>query len=181
MGKNEIESVKDKDPDVEPAVITTVDVKGGQIGEAAVDQAGDGLSRQLTNRHIQLMAIGGSIGSSLFIIVGNGLASGGPASLLIAYFVYTLVMGCVNNCVAEMVVLHPVSGGFVRLAGKWADEALGFMVGWNFFLYEALMIPFEIAAIDLCLGFWRDDIPPAAVCCACIVLYAYGSFPQLTP
>ena len=50
-----------------------------------------------------------------------------------------------------MIVLQPVPGGFVRLAGKWVDEALGFMVGWNFFFYEALMIPFEIAAIDLSL------------------------------
>ena len=72
-----------------------------------------------------------------------------------------------------MIVLQPVPGGFVRLAGKWVDEALGFMVGWNFFFYEALMIPFEIAAIDLSLEFWRDDIPAAAVCCVCIVLYAY--------
>lgn len=46
------------------------------------------------------------------------------------------------------------------------------MTGWNFFLYEATMIPFEISAINLVLTFWRDDIPVAAVCAACIVLYA---------
>lgn len=46
------------------------------------------------------------------------------------------------------------------------------MTGWNFFLYEATMIPFEISAINLVLTFWRDDIPVAAVCAACIVFYA---------
>jgi amino acid transporter len=46
------------------------------------------------------------------------------------------------------------------------------MAGWNFFLYEALLIPFEITALNIVLKYWRDDIPAAAVCAACIVLYA---------
>jgi amino acid transporter len=45
------------------------------------------------------------------------------------------------------------------------------MAGWNFFLYEALLIPFEITALNLVLKYWRDDIPVAAVCAAVIVLY----------
>ena len=65
---------------------------------------------------------------------------------------------------AEMSILMPVSGGFIRLAGKWVDDAFGFMAGWNFFFYEALLIPFEITALNLVLSFWRDDIPTAAVC-----------------
>lgn len=65
----------------------------------------------------------------------------------------------------------PITGSFIRFAGKWVDEAFGFMSGWNFYLYEAAMIPFEISAINLILTFWRDDIPVAAVCAACIVLY----------
>jgi amino acid transporter len=54
-----------------------------------------------------------------------------------------------------------------------------FMAGWNFFLYEALLIPFEITALNLVLNFWRDDIPVAAVCAAVIVLYAYVPSPFL--
>ncbi len=65
----------------------------------------------------------------------------------------------------------PVSGSFLRYAGKWVDEAFGFMAGWNFFLYEAILIPFEISAICLVLQFWRDDIPVWAVCLSCIALY----------
>lgn len=131
-----------------------------------------GLQRRLNNRQIQLLAIGGSIGTALFVSIGTGLAAGGPGSLVIAYTLYSLVLACINNCIAEMTVFQPVSGGFIRLAGKWVDDALGFMVGWNFFFYEALMIPFEITALNLVLGYWRDDIPVAAVCAACIILYA---------
>jgi len=58
------------------------------------------------------------------------------------------------------------------MAGKWVDESLGFMAGWNFFFYEALLIPFEITALNIVLRFWIDDIPVAAVCAGVIVLYA---------
>ena len=78
----------------------------------------------------------------------------------------------VNNSIAEMTIFMPISGGFVRLAGKWVDESFGFMAGWNFFLYEASLIPFEITALNLVLTFWSDDIPVAAICAACVVLYA---------
>ena len=47
----------------------------------------------------------------------------------------------------------------------------GFWAGWNFFLYEAILIPFEISALNLVLKFWSDDIPVAAVVAVCIVLY----------
>ena len=137
----------------------------GQLGNA------DQLQRQLDNRQIQLIAIGGSIGTALFVNIGDALHKGGPGSLLIAFVIQSLIVACVNNSVAEMSVLFPVSGGFIRMAGKWVDEALGFMAGYNFFLYQALGIPFEITALNLVLSFWRDDIPVAAVCAITIVCY----------
>lgn len=73
---------------------------------------------------------------------------------------------------AEMAIAYPVSGGFIRMAGKWVDDAFGFMAGYNFFLYESLCIPFEITALNLVLSFWSDNIPAGAVCAACIVAYA---------
>lgn len=138
----------------------------------AIQTSDHHLHRRLHNRQIQLIAIGGSIGTALFVSIGSGLASGGPLSLFLAYTLYSVLLGLINNCMAEMAVLHPVSGGFIRMAGKWVDDAFGFMAGWNFFFYEALLIPFEITALNLVLSFWRDDIPVAAVCAACIVLYA---------
>lgn len=133
---------------------------------------GDQLQRHLGNRQIQLIAIGGSIGTALFVSINSGLYHGGPGSLFLAYTIYSVMLGLVNNCAAEMSTYMPVSGGFVRLAGKWVDEAFGFMAGWNFFFYEALLIPFEITALSTVLTYWRDDIPAAAVIAACILLYA---------
>lgn len=143
----------------------------------SADQVGrienvDSLHRRLNNRQIQLIAIGGSIGTALFVSIGWGLLRGGPGSLFIAFVLWSTVIGCINSSMAEMTVYMPVSGSFIRYAGKWVDDAFGFVAGWNFFLYEAILIPFEISALCLVLTFWRDDIPIWAVCLACIALYA---------
>ncbi|KAF2830227.1 hypothetical protein CC86DRAFT_368063 [Ophiobolus disseminans] len=135
-----------------------------------VDNA-DQLQRHLGNRQVQLIAIGGSIGTATFVSIANGLVKGGPGSLLLAYTLYTCMLGLVNNSMAEMASYMPVSGGFIRMAGHWVDESLGFWVGWNFFLYEAFLIPFEISALNLVLTYWSDKIPVAAVVAVCIVLY----------
>ncbi|KAM0721300.1 hypothetical protein Q7P37_003588 [Cladosporium fusiforme] len=158
-----VERKGSRDYDDSHEIVTTV---AGEIAENT-----DQLHRRLGNRQIQLIAIGGSIGTALFVSIGTGLAHGGPGSLFIAYAIYACFLGLINNGIAEMTVLYPVSGGFVRLAGHFVDEAFGFMAGWNFFLYEALIIPFEITALTTVLGFWSDDIPPWSIPIACIILY----------
>jgi amino acid transporter len=134
------------------------------------------LHRRLNNRQIQLIAAGGSIGTALFISIGGGLAQGGPGSLLIAFTLYSFILAMVNNSLAEMSTYMPVAGGFVRLAGHWVDDALGFVAGWNFFLYEALLIPFEVTALTGVIAFWAPNVlepgPTAGVCAACILAYA---------
>ncbi|KAF2197773.1 amino acid transporter-like protein [Delitschia confertaspora ATCC 74209] len=131
----------------------------------------DGLHRRLSNRQIQWIAIGGSIGTGLFVSIGWGLIEGGPGSLLLGFTLYCGLLALVNSCMAEMTCFMPVVGGWVPMGSKWVNEAYGFMAGWNFFLYEAVLIPFEISALNLVLTYWRDDIPVAAVVAACAVLY----------
>jgi amino acid transporter len=98
----------------------------------------DDLHRSLTGRQIQMVTIGGSIGTALFVSIGSGLSTSGPGSLFIAFTLYCVFLAAVNNCIAEMAVFMPVSGSFIRMGSKWVDEAFGFMLGWNFFLYGEL-------------------------------------------
>jgi amino acid transporter len=70
-----------------------------EIGDVA--DAGQ-LQRHLGNRQVQLIAIGGSIGTATFVSIANGLIKGGPGSLLLAYTLYTCILGLVNNSMAEM-------------------------------------------------------------------------------
>jgi amino acid transporter len=89
------------------------------IQHGTVTDNADDLQRHLGNRQIQLIAIGGSIGTALFV------NKGGPLGMLIAYAGYSCVIALVNNSMAEMATYMPVSGGFIRMAGKWVDEAFG--------------------------------------------------------
>ncbi|PWY87285.1 AAT family amino acid transporter [Aspergillus sclerotioniger CBS 115572] len=139
------------------------------LGE--IVQRPDDLQRHLTSRQIQFIAIGGSIGTALFVSIGYALMHG-AASLLVAFILQACIMAQVNNSLAEMTIFMPVSAAFIQHASAWVDGAWGFMIGWNFCVFEGLLIPFEITALDMVLSFWRDDIPAAAVISTCIVLYA---------
>lgn len=151
---------------------TGPDSNGTDLDTGHVSDNADQLQRRLNNRQIQLIAIGGSIGTALFVSIGGALHNGGPASLLIAYALQSFALAMVNNGMAEMATAFPVSGGFIRMAGYWVDDAFGFMAGYNFFFYEAILIPFEITAFNLVVTFWTTEIPIGAICAVIIVLYA---------
>ncbi|KAM0185797.1 hypothetical protein ACHAPI_011991 [Fusarium lateritium] len=162
---------KEEKPDISDSKLEGVHTVADSVHQGDLGPNADHLQRNLGNRQVQLIAIGGSIGTASFVSIGTGLIKGGPASLLIAYTLYSCMLGLVNNCIAEMATYMPITSAFVRMAGHWVDEAFGFMAGWNFFLYEAILIPFEISALNLVLTYWRDDIPVAAVVAGCIVAY----------
>lgn len=181
MPSDGVRSSRSSERDVVSAAAGANNEKVGSPGTydkevtSAADNS-DGLHRRLNNRQIQLIAIGGTIGTGLFVSIGAGLAKAGPANLVICYVLYACVVALVNNSIAEMTTYMPVSGGFIRLAGEWVDDALGFMVGWNYFFYEALLIPFEIVALNIVLSFWNPVITepgPTAGFCAAIIL-SYG-------
>ncbi|KGO78078.1 Amino acid/polyamine transporter I [Penicillium italicum] len=171
-------TLSEKDKESSGSVMESLGLKSEgprDVQEGVMASNADNLQRHLGNRQIQLIAIGGSVGTALFVSIGSGLHHGGPGSLFIAFAVQCIFLAMVNNCLAEMTTAFPVSGGFIRLAGKWVDEALGFMVGWNFFFYEALLIPFEISAFTLVLSFWSDKVtepgPVAGICIGVILVY----------
>ncbi|KAK2589680.1 hypothetical protein QQS21_012642 [Conoideocrella luteorostrata] len=139
--------------------------------ELSLNTAPGGLHRELSIRTIVMLGIGGGIGTALFVSIGGALNSAGAASLLLGSIVYNLVLANINNSMAEMTTYMPISGSFIRLAGYWVDNALGFACGWNFYIYLGLVAPFEITALSLVLSFWSDHIPVGAISAVCIVLY----------
>lgn len=71
-----------------------------------------------------------------------------------------------------MVTYLPISSPFIRFAGRWVDEAFGVAAGYNFFVFQAALVPFEIVACNVIINFWTQDIPVAAVITIVIVIYA---------
>ncbi|KDN62110.1 putative amino acid permease [Colletotrichum sublineola] len=143
---------------------------GSMVNETAGSQA---LHRKLRGKEVQLFAIGGAIGTSLYVQMGSALPKGGPAGLFIAFIIWGCVMWAVNECFAEMVTYVPVPSPFVRFAGEWVDEALGFAMAWNFFLNMAILVPFEIVAMSIMVTFWTDTVPIVGIIVPMIALYAF--------
>ncbi|KAE8374860.1 amino acid permease/ SLC12A domain-containing protein [Aspergillus bertholletiae] len=149
------------------------------VGETEVLSPGSQkLHRKLRGREVQLFAVGGAIGTSLFVQMGAALPKGGPAGLFIGFIAYGTIVLAVNECFAEMVCYMPIPSPFVRLAGHWVDDALSFAMGWNFFLAMALNIPYEMVAINVLLTYWTDKVPAAVV--VVIVMAIYGILNVLT-
>lgn len=72
---------------------------------------------------------------------------------------------------AEMVTYLPISSPFIRFAGRYVDEAFGFAAGWNFFVFEAALVPFEIVACNVIIHYWSDVVPAGAIIAIVIILY----------
>ena len=98
---------------------------------AAERTANSPLSRHLKGRHLQMIAIGGSIGTGLFVGSGQALAQGGPASLVLSFILTGLMLYCTVHALGEMAVLFPVAGSFSAYSTRFLDPAWGFAMGWK--------------------------------------------------
>lgn len=119
--------------------------------------------RGLSPRHVQLMAIGGSIGTGLFVGIGGYLSMSGPLSLVLGYLFWGVffVWPC-NLCVAEMCSYLPVRGSIFELASRFVDPALGFALGWTYFYAGVMLVCVEHSAVATVMSFWLPDVNPAA-------------------
>ncbi|KAK1021745.1 lysine permease, partial [Friedmanniomyces endolithicus] len=116
------------------------------------------LQRRLQSRHLQMIAIGGTIGTGLFIGSGGALANAGPAGALIAYaFVGTLVYS-VMVALGEMATYIPISGAFTAYAARFVDPSLGFAMGWIYWFSWAITFALELTASGLIIQYWSPNL-----------------------
>ncbi|KAJ3574016.1 hypothetical protein NP233_g2054 [Leucocoprinus birnbaumii] len=123
----------------------------------------DRVQRRLKQRHIQMIAIAGTIGTGLFLGSGGALATAGPLGALIAYILVGTVVYATLCSLSEMTCWAPISGTFPHFAGRWVDPALGFAVGWNYFYSTVIGVPTEISAATVLLVFWDLNTKHAAI------------------
>jgi amino acid transporter len=110
--------------------------------------------RRLKSRHIQFIALGGTIGTGLFLGIGSAFTQSGPLSLLLGYaitggFCFSLMQG-----LGEMATWLPLPGAIPQFATRYADPALGFAVGWNNWYQNSITLCAEISAAAVVIGFW---------------------------
>ncbi|EMD94369.1 hypothetical protein COCC4DRAFT_43835 [Bipolaris maydis ATCC 48331] len=168
-----------KDEEKDPATtlgLDRFDTSASGMGTGIVTDIPSGaqsLHRSLRGKEVQLFAIGGAIGTSLYVQMGSALPKGGPAGLFIAFLLWGGVMWAVNECFAEMVTYAPIPSPFIRFGTEWVDGALGFAMAWNFFFSMAFLVPFEIVAMNIMLTFWTDKAPVEAVIVVMMLLYTF--------
>lgn len=116
------------------------------------------LKHGLSNRHIQLIALGGSIGTGLFLGISQTIKLAGP-SVILGYAIAGLIAFFMMRQLGEMVVEEPVSGSFSYFAYRYWSPFAGFMSGWNYWVLNVLVCMAELSAIGLYVQYWFPDIP----------------------
>ncbi len=116
------------------------------------------LKRGLKNRHIQLIALGGAIGTGLFLGVAQTIQQAGPAALL-GYAIAGLVAFLIMRQMGEMIVDEPVAGSFGYFASKYGSPMAGFASGWNYWVMYILVSMAELSALGIYVQYWFPEIP----------------------
>lgn len=121
-------------------------------------QTGNDLQRGLESRHIELIALGGTIGVGLFMGSASTLKWAGP-SVLLAYIIAGLFLFFIMRSMGEMLFLEPITGSFATFAHKYMNPFWGYLTAWGYwFMWIAVGIS-EITAIGVYVQYWFPDIP----------------------
>ncbi|AWB43465.1 amino acid permease [Paenibacillus sp. CAA11] len=116
------------------------------------------LTRGLKPRHIELIALGGTIGVGLFMGSASTIKWAGP-SVLLAYLLAGIIMFFVMRTMGEMLLLEPVTGSFATFAHKYISPLAGFLTAWSYWFLWVTVGMAEVTAIGIYVGYWFPDIP----------------------
>ena len=119
------------------------------------------LRRSLKSRHMMMIALGGSIGTGLFVAGGETISTAGPGGALVAYGLIGLMVYFLMTSLGEMATYLPTSGSFGTYATRYVDSAFGFALGWNYWFNWAITLAAEILAGALIMKYWFPDTPAA--------------------
>lgn len=119
----------------------------------------DQLQRKLGARHLNMIAIGGSIGTGLFLASGATIANAGPGGALLAYALIGVMIYFLMTSLGELATHNPTSGAFFTYGTKYVSNGFGFALGWNYWYNWAITVAFELVAVQFIMKFWFPDIP----------------------
>lgn len=116
------------------------------------------LKRGLKARHLNMIALGGSIGTGIFLAMGDTIHQAGPGGALVAYGIIGIMVYFLITSLGEMATYMPISGSFSSYATKFIDPALGFALGWNYWYNWAITIAAEMVAGSLIMKYWFPNV-----------------------
>ena len=113
------------------------------------------IRRNLKTRHLSMIAIGGSIGTGLFMASGSAIHMAGPGGALVAYAAIGLMVYFLMTSLGEMATHLPVSGSFSTYAAKFVDPSLGYALGWNYWFSWVITVAVDISISALVITYWE--------------------------
>lgn len=115
--------------------------------------------RDIKSRHAQMIAIGGTIGTGLFVGIGQALAISGPLNLLLAYCIICFFVYCIMTATTEVSSYLPIPGASMAYYGsRFVSKSLGFAMGWLYFYSFGILVTYEITAAALVINYWPNQI-----------------------
>lgn len=123
------------------------------------DSNSHNLKRSLQARHLNMIAMGGAIGTGIFLALGATIKQAGPGGALTAYACIGVMVYFLMTSLGEMATFMPVSGSFETYASRFIDPAFGFALGWNYWYNWAITVAAEMVAGALIMKFWFPNVP----------------------
>src|SRR3990167_5293050 len=117
------------------------------------------LQRRLNARILNMIAIGGSIGTGIFLASGSAISMAGPGGTLLAYLITGIMVYFLMTSLGEMAAFMPSTGSFYVYAAKFVDPALGYALGWNYWYNWAIPVAAEMSGASLVMHFWFPNTP----------------------
>ncbi|HCT8133191.1 TPA: amino acid permease [Staphylococcus aureus] len=112
------------------------------------------MNRSLNSRHISMIAIGGAIGTGLFVATGNIISQAGPGGAILAYLVIGVMLYFLMASIGELATFYPVSGSFSSYSTRFIDSSLGFTMGWLYWALWSLVTSVDVIVASNVLYFW---------------------------
>ncbi|MBV0929594.1 amino acid permease [Lentilactobacillus sp. IMAU92037] len=126
--------------------------------KSQITENADGTMRSLSNRNVQMIAIGGTIGTGLFLGSGTTISKTGP-SILLVYLVLGIFFFLMMRSIGEMLYSDPSQHTFVAFITRYLGPTVGHFTGWTYWLGLSFCAMAEITAISTYIQFWFPNIP----------------------
>ncbi|EOA81047.1 hypothetical protein ACJQWK_10082 [Exserohilum turcicum] len=149
------------------------------VAEEIFDERYETTQRGLKSRHAQMIALGGTIGTGLFVGSGQTLARGGPAFILGSYIFMSALIFCVVAGIIEVAAYLPTPGSSMNLFGaRYVSRSMGFGLGWLYFYSLGILVPYEITAAGLVIDYWHPSVNIAVwISIMIVVIVGLNCFP----
>ncbi|KAG0093631.1 hypothetical protein BGZ93_007054 [Podila epicladia] len=116
------------------------------------------VKRDLKSRHLQMIAIGGTIGTGIFLSSGGSVAAAGPLGALISYTIVGTMVFFIVTSLGEMAAYLPLPGAFTTFGARFVDPALGFGLGVGYAFQWIITVTIEVTAAGMILQYWWPDL-----------------------